>query len=77
MEPPCIKFVRIPGTSVFAEFVRTPCSYTEQGETILNKISTANQHTRDLQVLQLKVLRETTKLNFESEFLATLQFHAR
>ena len=78
MEPPCIKFVEIiPGTSIFAEFVRMPCSYTEQGEIIVNKISTTSQHTRDLQVSQLKVLKEMTKLNFKSEFLTALQFHAR
>ena len=32
---------RSPGTSIFAEFLKTPCSYTEQGEIIVNKISTA------------------------------------
>ena len=77
MEPPCIKFVENPQDFNFAEFVRTPCSYTEQGEIIVNKISTASHHTQDLQVFQLKVLKETTKLNSESEFLAALQFHAR
>ena len=30
-----------------------------------------------LQVVQLKVLKETTKLKSESEFLAALPFHAR
>ena len=29
---------RIPGTSIFAEFLKTPCSYTEQGEITVNKI---------------------------------------
>ena len=28
---------RSPGTSIFAEFQKTPCSYTEQGETMLTK----------------------------------------
>ena len=32
---------RSPGTSIFVEFLKTPCSYTEQGEIIVNKISTA------------------------------------
>ena len=32
---------RSPGTSIFAEFLKTPCSYAEQGEIIVNKISTA------------------------------------
>ena len=29
---------RIPGTSIFAEFLKSPCSYTEQGEITVNKI---------------------------------------
>ena len=28
---------RSPGTSIFAEFQKTPCSYTEQGEIMLTK----------------------------------------
>ena len=41
-EPPRTKLCReAPGTSIFAEFLKTPCSYTEQGEIIVNKISTA------------------------------------
>ena len=39
---------RSPGTSIFAEFLKTPCSYTEQGEIIVNKISTVNQRARDI-----------------------------
>ena len=35
-------------TSIFAEFLKTPCSYTEQGEIIVNKISTVNQCARDI-----------------------------
>ena len=29
--------LRTPGTSFFAEFLKTPCSYTEQGEIILER----------------------------------------
>ena len=39
---------RSPGTSIFAGFLKTPCSYTEQGEIIVNKISTVNQRARDI-----------------------------
>ena len=64
--------LRPPGTSVFAEFLKTPCYYTEQSEIIVNKISTVSQCTRDvtghLQLLQLKVLKGTTKLKSGSEF---------
>ena len=64
--------LRTPGTSVFAEVLEMPCYYTKQGEIIADKISTVSQCTRDvtghLQVLQLKVLKGTTKLKSESEF---------
>ena len=64
--------LRTPGTSLLAEFLKTPCFYTEQGEIIVNKISTVNQRLEIspdiLQVVQLKVLKETTKLKSESEF---------
>ena len=32
---------RSPGTSIFAEFLKTRCSYTEQGEITVKNISTA------------------------------------
>ena len=32
---------RSPGTSIFAEFLKTRCFYTEQGEITVNNISTA------------------------------------
>ena len=40
--------LRTPGTSILAEFIKTPCLYTEQGEIIVNKISTVNQCARDI-----------------------------
>ena len=40
--------LRTPGTSIFAEFLKTPCFYIEQGEIIVNKISTVNQCARDI-----------------------------
>ena len=42
--------LRTPGTSFFAEFLKTPCSYTEQGEIFSgkNKISIVNQCTRNI-----------------------------
>ena len=40
--------LRTPGTSILAEFLKTPCFYTEQGEIIVNKISTVNQCARDI-----------------------------
>ena len=48
-EPPCIELCwEPPGLQVFAEFLKTPCFYTEQGEIIVNKISTINQCARDI-----------------------------
>ena len=45
-----------------------PCFYTEQGELIIvNRISTVHQCTWEV-LMQLKVLKETTKLKSEPEF---------
>ena len=40
--------LRTPGTSILAEFLKTPCFYTERGEIIVNKISTVIQCARDI-----------------------------